>query len=56
MTATQAVLAFRDKSGLIDPGKTADAGASIVDDLRRQLAALQGQYTSLKATAANSPA
>jgi capsular polysaccharide transport system permease protein len=56
MTATQAVLAFRDKSGLIDPGKTADAGASIIDDLRRQLAALQGQYTSLKATATNSPA
>lgn len=56
MAATQAVLAFREKSGLVDPGKTADAGASIVDDLRRQLAALQGQYNSTRATAANSPA
>lgn len=56
MTATQAVLAFREKSGLIDPGKTADAGATIIDGLRQQLAAAQGQYSSLKATAANSPA
>jgi len=56
MTSTQAVLAFREKSGLVDPGKTADAGASIIDDLRRQLAAVQGQYNSTRATAHNSPA
>lgn len=56
ISTTQAVLEFRDKSGLVDPGKTADAGASIIDDLRKQLAGFQAQYTSLRATAANSPA
>jgi len=55
MSATHAVLEFRNKSGLVDPAKTADAGASIIDDLRKQLATVQAQYSSLKATAANSP-
>jgi len=55
MSTTQAVLDFRDKSGLVDPGKTAEAGASIVDDLRKQLAGFQSQYASVKDSAANSP-
>ncbi len=51
----QALLNFREDSGLVDPDKTAQAGASIIDDLRKQLAALQTQYGAIKATAPNSP-
>lgn len=53
--ARQALFVFREESGLVDPDKTALAGASIVDDLRKQLAALHTQYGAIKATAPNSP-
>ena len=53
--ARQALFVFREESGLVDPDKTAQAGASIVDDLRKQLVTLQTQYGSIKATAPNSP-
>ena len=53
--ARQALFVFREEGGLVDPDKTAQAGASIVDDLRKQLAALQTQHGAIKATAPNSP-
>lgn len=54
--ARQALFVFREESGgLVDPNKTAQAGAAIVDDLRKQLAALQAQHAAIKAAAANSP-
>jgi capsular polysaccharide transport system permease protein len=53
--ASRALVEFRQKSGLVDPTRTAQAGASIVDELRRQLATLQAQAATTKATAPNSP-
>lgn len=53
--ALEAVRAFRQKSGLVDPDKTAQAGAAIIDDLRKQLAVYQMQYASIKAATPNSP-
>jgi len=54
-TARQELLAFREKSGLVEPDKTAQAGSSIIDDLRKQLAGLQAQVASIRATSPNSP-
>jgi capsular polysaccharide transport system permease protein len=54
-SAREAVAAFRGKSGLVEPDKTAQAGSSIVDDMRRQLATLQSLYAATKASAGNSP-
>lgn len=54
--ARQALIVFREESGgLVDPNTTAQAGAKIIDDLRKQLSALQVQYASVKAVASNSP-
>lgn len=53
--ARQALFVFREEGGLVDPDKTAQAGAAIVDDLRKQLAGLQAQYASIQAQAPNSP-
>ncbi len=53
--ARQALYVFREEGGLVDPDKTAQAGASILDDLRKQLAAVQAQHASIKASAPNSP-
>ena len=53
--ARQALFVFQEEGGQVDPGKTALAGASIVDDLRKQLAALQTQYGSIRAAAPKSP-
>jgi capsular polysaccharide transport system permease protein len=53
--ARQALLAFRNKSGLVDPDKTAQASSAIVDDLRRQLAGIQAQYATTRAASPNSP-
>lgn len=54
-SAREAMAAFREKSGLVEPDKTAQAGSSIVDDMRKQLATLQSLYASTKASAGNSP-
>lgn len=51
----QDLVAFREKSGLIDPDKTAQAGSAIDDELRRQLTTLQTQYATLRATSPKSP-
>lgn len=53
--ARQALFVFREEGGLVDPDKTAQAGAAIIDDLRKQLAGVQAQYASIKASAPNSP-
>jgi capsular polysaccharide transport system permease protein len=56
LTSTRrALLLFREKSGVVDADKSAQASASIVDDLRKQLSVLQTQYASTKALAPNSP-
>lgn len=47
-SARQALVTFREQSGLVDPDRTAQAGAAIVDDLRKQLAGLQAQYASMR--------
>ncbi len=53
--ARQAVLEFREKSGLVDPDKTALAGSAIIDELRKQLAGFQAQYASIQAVSPKSP-
>lgn len=53
--ARDALFVFREEGGLVDPDKTAQAGAAIVDDLRKQLAGYQAQYATIKASAPNSP-
>jgi capsular polysaccharide transport system permease protein len=54
--ARQALYVFREESGgLVDPDRTAQAGASITDDLRKQLVVLRTQHASIKASAPNSP-
>ncbi len=53
--ARQALYVFREEGGLVDPDKTAQAGAAIVDELRKQLAAAQAQHASIKAQTPNSP-
>lgn len=53
--ARQALFVFREEGGLVDPDKTAQAGAAIIDDLRKQLAGTQAQYAAMKASAPNSP-
>jgi capsular polysaccharide transport system permease protein len=53
--ARQALFVFREEGGLVDADKSATAGAAIIDDLRKQLAALQTQFASVKASAPNSP-
>lgn len=53
--ARQAVLEFREKSGLVDPDRTAQAGSAIVDDLRKQLAGFQAQYASIHSVSPKSP-
>lgn len=54
--ARQALFVFREESGgLVDPDRTAQAGAAIADELRKQLVTLRTQYASIKASAPNSP-
>jgi capsular polysaccharide transport system permease protein len=54
--ARQALFVFREESGgLVDPDRTAQAGAAITDELRKQLVALRTQHASIKASAPNSP-
>ena len=53
--ARQAVLEFREKSGLVDPDRTAQAGSAIVDDLRKQLAGFQAHYASIHSVSPKSP-
>lgn len=53
--AREAVQAFREKSGLVDADRTAQAGAAIIDDLRKQLTGFQMQYASIKSVTPNSP-
>lgn len=49
------LLAFREKSGFMDPDKTAQAGSATIDDLRKQWTVLQSQVASIRATSPNSP-
>jgi capsular polysaccharide transport system permease protein len=53
--ARKALLAFREKSGLMELDRTSQAGSAIIDDLRKQLAGFQAQYASIKGTSPNSP-
>lgn len=54
--ARQALFVFREESGgLVDPDRTAQAGATITDELRKQLVTLRTQHASIKASAPNSP-
>lgn len=53
--AREAMLSFREQSGLVDPDKTAQAGSAIIDDLRKQLAGFQAQYASVYAGSPKSP-
>lgn len=53
--ARQALYVFREEGGLVDPDKTAQASAGIIDDLRKQLSTTQAQHASIKAQTPNSP-
>lgn len=54
--ARQAVFVFREEGGgLVDPDRTAQAGAAITDELRKQLVALRTQHASIQAATPNSP-
>ncbi|WP_295137679.1 hypothetical protein [uncultured Reyranella sp.] len=53
--ARKDLLAFREKSGLVDADREALAGAQIIDDLRKQLAGLQAQHESIRSVSPNSP-
>ncbi|MGE5268584.1 MAG: hypothetical protein ACM3JG_02805 [Thiohalocapsa sp.] len=54
--ARQALLEFRDASGIIDPGKVALSNSVIVDDLRKQLSGLVASYSATHAAFPQSPA
>jgi capsular polysaccharide transport system permease protein len=54
-TARKELATFREESGLVALDQTALAGSAIFDDLRKQLANLQAQYTSMKANSPASP-
>lgn len=53
--ARQALLVFREGGSLVDPGKTAQAGADRVEELRKKLSMLRAQYASIESGAAKSP-
>lgn len=53
--ARQALLVFREGGSLVDPGRTAQAGADRVDELRKKLSMLRAQYASIEAGAPKSP-
>jgi capsular polysaccharide transport system permease protein len=54
--ARQALFVFREESGgLVDPDRTAQAGAAITDELRKQLVTLRTQHASVLAATPNSP-
>lgn len=53
--ARQALLAFRDKTGLLEPTKTADTNSVIVGETRKQLADVEAQYDTIRATSPRSP-
>ncbi len=53
--ARKDLLAFREKSGLVDADREALAGAQIIDDLRKQLAGLHAQRASISSQSPNSP-
>jgi capsular polysaccharide transport system permease protein len=55
VTVQQALLAFRAKSGVAHPDLTSQASAGIVNDLRKQLADAQAQYSAMRMTTPNSP-
>lgn len=54
--ADKALLAFRDKTGLINPDRTAMAGSDIINDMRKELEQAETQYASLQASSPKSPA
>jgi capsular polysaccharide transport system permease protein len=54
--AHRSLVEFREQSGLVDPDRTAQAGSAILDDLRKQLAALQTQYLAIRAATPVAPA
>ncbi|WP_422002538.1 hypothetical protein [Reyranella sp.] len=54
-TAREALREFRQQSGLVNPDQTAQAGAAIIDDQRKELAGLQTQYAAIKSATPNSP-
>lgn len=49
------LLAFREKTGVVDADREASAGAQIIDDLRKQLAGLQAQRASIRSQSPRSP-
>lgn len=54
--ARQAMFVFREEGGgLVDPDRTAQAGATIADELRKQLVLLRTQHASIQATTPSSP-
>ena len=53
--ARKDLLAFREKSGIVDPDRTSQADSAILDDLRKQLSVAQAQYFSLRESSPNSP-
>jgi capsular polysaccharide transport system permease protein len=55
-SANEALLTFRNKTGMIDAGRTAVAGSDIIDGMRKQLEREQTQYASLQASSPQSPA
>lgn len=53
--AQQQLTAFRNREGIIDPGRTATEGVSMLGDLLTKLATLRAERAQLAADAPNSP-
>lgn len=53
--AHHALLAFRDKTGLLEPTRTEDANSLIVGETRKQLADAKAQYDTIKLNSPRSP-
>lgn len=53
--ARDAMVAFREKSGLVEPERTSQSSSAIIDELRKQLVGFQAQYASIKAVSPNAP-
>lgn len=54
--AREALLEYRDASGVVDPGRVALSNSAIVDDLRKQLAGLVANYNATRGAFPQSPA
>lgn len=55
LTAQRQLTSFRNREGIIDPGRTATEGAAMIGDLLTTLATMRAERAQLAADAPNSP-